>query len=70
MTNEKNQPQMFAARYASSQLIDCCFAPDLNGTVFIVGSVDTACAGDPVAAFLDAKLPEGWSTQVKPSGRI
>jgi Ca2+-binding RTX toxin-like protein len=63
--NDKNQPQTFAARDASGSPIDYCFATDVNGNVFIVGSVDTAYAEDPVAAFLSAELPKGWTKSVK-----
>lgn len=63
--NDKNQPQTFAARDNSGELIDYCFARDPNGNEFILGSIDTAYADDPVAVFLSAELPEGWIKDVR-----
>jgi len=68
--NDKNQPQTFAAYDDSGRLIDYCFASDSNGNVFIMGSIDTAYAENPVAVFLEAELPKGWSKQVNLSSRI
>lgn len=63
--NDKNQPQTFAARDEAGQPIDYCFARDPNGNVFIMGSIDTLYADDPVAAFQAAVLPDGWSKSVR-----
>ena len=65
VVNDKNQPQTFAALDEAGVPIDYCFARDPNGNVFIVGSVDTAYAADPVAAFKDAELPKGWSKSIR-----
>ena len=63
--NDKNQPQTFSARDEAGNPIDYCFARDPNGNVFILGSVDTLYAENPVAAFQEAVLPEGWSKTVR-----
>ena len=65
IVNDKNQPQTFASRDATGSSIDYCFATDSHGNSFILGAVDTAYAGDVVAAFEQAVLPDGWAKSVR-----
>lgn len=65
VVNDKNQPQTFRAKDDSGNSISYGFAQDSHGNVFILGSVDSQYASDPLAAFEQATLPEGWSKEVR-----
>ena len=66
ITNDKNQPQTFAAKTAEGTAMNYCFAPDSHGNAFILGSVDTAFANDVSSAFKQAVLPRGWRKRIAP----
>ena len=65
VVNDKNQPQTFKAKDESGNPIQHYFATDSIGNQFILGSIDTAYAADPLAAFNAAVLPAGWTKEVK-----
>jgi len=60
VVNDKNQPQIFAARDEQDSPITYYFATDKNGNKFILGSIDSKYADDPSAPFAEAVLPRGW----------
>ena len=65
VVNDKNQPQTFKAKDESGNPIQHYFATDSIGNQFILGSIDTAYAADPLTAFNAAVLPAGWTKEVK-----
>lgn len=65
VVNDKNQPQVFAAKDSSGKPVRYCFAGDVHGNSFILGSVDTAYSGDVLSAFQQAVLPLGWTKSIR-----